>query len=123
MAGRGREEGGAKRHIGSDAASASQLLASAARAASHQVSTPSTAHKHCTRTCTQIGGAHGIRSDVLSGARAVSNKISVGENIQRTCYVTVHVALWCEVQITLVCIFYGKQTVRGTATATHTRGL
>eukprot|EP00966_Prymnesium_polylepis_P301488 6965761-Prymnesium_polylepis.1 len=33
-----------------------------------QVSTPSTAHKHCTRTstCTHPGGAHGIRSDVLS---------------------------------------------------------
>eukprot|EP00966_Prymnesium_polylepis_P087930 2034376-Prymnesium_polylepis.1 len=29
-------------------------------------------HKHCTRTCTHHGGAHGIRSDVLSGARSVS---------------------------------------------------
>eukprot|EP00966_Prymnesium_polylepis_P026578 613232-Prymnesium_polylepis.1 len=28
-----------------------------------------TAHKHCTRTCTHIGGANGIRSDVLSGAK------------------------------------------------------
>eukprot|EP00966_Prymnesium_polylepis_P043359 1006185-Prymnesium_polylepis.1 len=33
-----------------------------------QVSTPSTAHKHSTHTCTHIGGAHGIRSDVLSAA-------------------------------------------------------
>eukprot|EP00966_Prymnesium_polylepis_P054007 1248410-Prymnesium_polylepis.1 len=84
MAGRGREEGGARRHarrgvMGPRAPDGAHKVGEVAAAASAQrgmlpptqVNTPSTA----THSSTHIGGAHGTRSDVLSGVRQVSNKI------------------------------------------------
>eukprot|EP00966_Prymnesium_polylepis_P107427 2486970-Prymnesium_polylepis.1 len=62
---------GPRRSAGGGSGCSSQRPRSAASPTQPQVSTPSTAHKHCTRTCTHPGGAHGIRNDVLSGARSV----------------------------------------------------